>query len=315
MSNEALSLARNTIAIEVDALHAMSMRLSQSFEHAVDCILSARGRVVIIGMGKSGLIGQKIAATLASTGTPSFYVHPGEAYHGDLGMLKPSDVAVLISKSGETEEVIRLLPFLQHQKNQVIAVTGRLDSTLARNSDIVLDVAVEREACINNIAPTSSTTATLVMGDALAVALTHARKFKPEDFAKFHPGGSLGKKLLNRVRDVMRTDNLPICQPDTNFAEVVQIINRGRLGVAIVQNNEKLLGIITDGDVRRAFDSDNDLKSIKAHTIMTKQPKTIPPNDRLIEAEETMRLNRINSLIVTDASKKCIGIVQIFDLE
>ena len=314
MSNSALELAKKTIAIEVEALQSMSNRLDESFEIAIDIILSTNGRVVVIGMGKSGLIGQKIVATLASTGTPSFFVHPGEAFHGDLGMIKPIDVALLISNSGETEEVIRLLPFLQFQKNKIIALTGKLDSTLARNADIILDIAVEREACTNNLAPTSSTTATLVMGDALAVALIQARNFQPEDFARFHPGGSLGRKLLTRVCDVMHKENLPICAPDASFRDVVHAINRGRLGLALVTSDKNLLGIITDGDIRRTFDSCTVLNNIVASKIMTKSPKTVNENMRFSDAERFMISNKINSLVALTDNGVISGVVQIFDI-
>lgn len=312
--NNAIEFAKQTIAIEIEALQAMSNRLDQAIQQAVDIVLEARGRVVVVGMGKSGLIGQKIVATLASTGTPSFFVHPGEAFHGDLGMIKPIDVALLISNSGETEEVIRLLPFLQHQQNKVIAMTGKLASTLTQYADVVLDVGVEREACNNNLAPTSSTTATLVMGDALAVALSVARDFQPEDFARFHPGGSLGRKLLTRVADVMHKDNLPICAPEASFRDVVHEINRGRLGLTLVTRGEQLLGLITDGDVRRAFDSEQDYKQLTASSIMSAQPKTVAPNVRFAEAEDLMRSHKINSLAVVDQDGKIVGVLQIYDL-
>lgn len=312
--NNAIEIAKQTIAIEIEALQAMSNRLDQAIQQAVDMVLEARGRVVVVGMGKSGLIGQKIVATLASTGTPSFFVHPGEAFHGDLGMIKPIDVALLISNSGETEEVIRLLPFLQHQQNKVIAMTGKLDSTLAKYAGVVLDVGVEREACNNNLAPTSSTTATLVMGDALAVALSVARDFQPEDFARFHPGGSLGRKLLTRVADVMHKENLPICSPQDSFRDVVHVINRGRLGLALVMEGQALKGLITDGDVRRAFDSDHDYKTLTADQIMSTKPKSVAPEMRFAEAEDLMRSSKINALVVKDADSRVIGVLQIYDL-
>jgi len=312
--NNGIELAKQTINTEIEALIAMASRIDQHFQKAVDIVLEARGRVVLVGMGKSGIIGQKIAATLASTGTPSFFVHPGEAFHGDLGMIKPIDIALMISNSGETEEVIRLLPFLQHQQNKVIAMTGKRDSTLALNADVVLDVAVAREACTNNLAPTCSTTATLVMGDALAVALADARDFQPEDFARFHPGGSLGRKLLTRVCDVMHKENLPICTPDASFRDVVHAINRGRLGLVLVKSDGKLMGIITDGDLRRAFDSIVDIKSIIAEKIMTQNPKTISVNSTALEAENFMMKNKINSLIAISEDGEMVGVIQLYDL-
>lgn len=311
MSDQALMLAQHTIAIEIEALQAMSNRLGVGFSKAVDIILAARGRVVVIGMGKSGLIGQKIVATLASTGTPSLSVHPGEAFHGDLGMIKPIDVALLISNSGETEEVLRILPFLQYQQNQIIAMTGRIESTLARHANVVLDIAVEREACNNNLAPTSSTTATLVMGDALAVALSVERDFQPEDFARFHPGGSLGRKLLTRVADVMHKENLPICSPQDSFRDVVNVMNCGRLGLALVMQGRELKGLITDGDVRRAFDANDDCKALIAAQIMSTNPKSVSPDMRLTEAEDLMRACKVNALVVKHFAGQVVGVLQI----
>lgn len=311
---DVLRLARNTIADEVEALQVMATRLGKDFEKAIELIQSAVGRVVVVGMGKSGIVGQKIAATMASTGTPAFFVHPGEAFHGDLGMIKPVDVAMLISNSGETEEVVRLLPFLLYQKNPVIAVTGNVNSTLARNADAVLDVWVEREACKNNLAPTSSTTATLVMGDALSVALSVAKNFQPEDFARFHPGGSLGRRLLTRVADVMQKANLPVCSAEAAFREVVHVINRSRFGLALVMAQDVLLGVISDGDVRRAFDSDHDFMLLRAKEMMNPSPKCVPEEMRFGEAEEQMRTLKINSLIVKNEAGKVCGILQIYDL-
>lgn len=314
-TTNALDLARKVIDIEVDSLKAMKLRISEDFQSAVNIVLASRGRVVVVGMGKSGIIGQKIAATLASTGTPSFFVHPGEAFHGDLGMIKPIDVALLISNSGETEEVIRLLPFLQYQNNKIIAITGRVESTLGNNSDVVLDVSVDKEACTNNLAPTSSTTATLVMGDALAVTLADVRGFKPEDFALFHPGGSLGRKLLTKVSDVMRKDGLPVCASDANFRDIVHAINHGRLGLVLVKDMNKLSGVITDGDLRRALDNTSDYDAITAAEIMTRQPRTIDPSMRIADAEELMRKNKINALIAINSDGDVVGVLQIYDLD
>lgn len=313
-ANDVVTQARRAIGVQVDALLAMQARIDGCFERAVDIVLETRGRVVVVGMGKSGIIGRKIAATLASTGTASFFVHPGEAFHGDLGMISPVDVALLISNSGETEEVIRLLPFLQHQRNRIVAMTGCSGSTLARHADVVLDVSVEREACGNNLAPTCSTTATLVMGGALAVALAAQRNFQPEDFARFHPGGSLGRRLLTRVADVMHKDNLPFCTADASFRDVVQVINRGRLGLALVMDGERLLGLITDGDVRRAFDSGLDYKALTAAAIMTRNPRTVAPEVRFALAEDEMRSQRINALVVIDGDGRVAGVLQIYDI-
>nr|WP_302409818.1 KpsF/GutQ family sugar-phosphate isomerase [Comamonas kerstersii] len=310
-----LAIAQQTLDIEIAALKAMRQRLDHRINQAVEIVLEMRGRVVVVGMGKSGIIGQKIAATLASTGTSAFFVHPGEAFHGDLGMIKPIDVALLISNSGETEEVLRILPFLQYQKNKIIAMTGKMQSTLAQHADVVLDVGVEREACKNNLAPTSSTTNTLAMGDALAVALTEKRNFQPEDFARFHPGGSLGRRLLTRVQDVMCKEPLPVCAPTSSFREVVNAITYGRLGLTLVMDDEVLCGIITDGDVRRAFDTYEDVKSLHAEKIMTANPLTITADTRFADAESYMREKKVSALVVQDTAGKTVGVLQIFGLK
>ena len=300
---------------EAEAIGAMAARLDVAFEAAIQTILSMQGRVVVVGMGKSGIIGQKIAATMASTGTPAFFVHPGEAFHGDLGMIKPIDVALLISNSGETEEIIRILPFLQYQQNRIIAMTGTPKSSLGRNAHVVLDVGVEREACNNNLAPTSSTTCTLVMGDALAMVLAAERDFQPEDFARFHPGGSLGRRLLTRVADVMNKDKLPICTPDASFKQVVHSINRGYLGLTLVMQDNVLEGIITDGDIRRAFDRDTDFTILCAQDIMSRTPKTVTPDMRFAEAEAYMRAEKVGSLVVQDDNNEVVGILRIYDMD
>ena len=307
-----LNIALNTIRLEGEAIASMGSRLGNSFSEAVDIILRSNGRVVLVGMGKSGIVAQKIAATFASTGQTSFFVHPGEAYHGDLGMIRPGDVALLISNSGETEEVIRLLPFLQHQGNVIIALTGGLNSSLSMNADVVLDVGVQREACTNNLAPTSSTTCTMVMGDALALALASERNFQPEDFARFHPGGSLGRKLLCRVGDLMRKQSLPFCTPNDAFRKVIQTITGGRLGLALVKQNEALIGIITDGDIRRAFENYDDCKHLTAEDCMSTHPITVPPVMRVLDAEQLMLEKKISSLVVIEGGR-VVGVFQIFD--
>ena len=317
MSNERelIRLGREVIDIEIEALQRLGERLDDRFAQAAEMVLGASGRLVVVGMGKSGIIGRKIVATLASTGTPSFFVHPGEAFHGDLGMIHPSDVALMISNSGETEELIRLLPFMEHQGNRVIAMTGGTDSTLASHADVVLDVSVPREACNNNLAPTSSTTATLVMGDALAVALSTRRGFQPEDFARFHPGGSLGRRLLTRVADVMHTRELPICTPDTTFRGLIQTMSAGRLGLALVMEGEQLQGIVTDGDLRRLLEREDNPMALTAGEAMTPNPRTIHPDLRFAEAEERMQADKISALVVVDDAGRVAGILQIYDLE
>ena len=312
--SESITQARQVVAMQIDALSAMADRIGADFDAAVDIVLARQGRVVLVGMGKSGLIGKKIAATMASTGTPAFFVHPAEAFHGDLGMIGPQDVVVMISNSGETEELVRILPFLEHQENRIIAMTGRRDSTLGRHAHAVLDVSVEREACNNNLAPTSSTTATLVMGDALAVVLSSKCNFQPEDFARFHPGGSLGRRLLTRVADVMHKDNLPVCRPDASFRDVVHEINRGRLGLVLVMQDGDLQGIITDGDVRRAFDSAADYREIAARHIMSSEPKLAAPDERFSDAEARLRAARINALVVKNQAGEVVGVLQIHDV-
>jgi arabinose-5-phosphate isomerase len=247
-------------------------------------------------------------------GSPAFFVHPGEAFHGDLGMITPSDAVVMISNSGETEELLRLIPFLQHQKNSVVAITGKTASTLAKNATVVLDIGVSKEACMLNLAPTSSTTATLVIGDAISVALSTARAFQPEDFARFHPGGSLGRKLLTRVKDVMKKDDLPFCEPDTTFIDILTVINRARLGLALVQEAGKLIGIVTDGDIRRALVAKLDVSTTKAREIMSKSPRTVLESDLLSTAEELMQDSKINSLVVLDDSACVSGVIQIYSI-
>lgn len=308
-----LKLGTQTIDDEIAALAIMRSRMGDSFSEAVDTIIRSEGRIVVVGMGKSGIIGKKLAATFASTGTPSFFVHPGEAFHGDLGMIQPADVALLISNSGETEEILRILPFFAHQENKVISLTGKPQSTLAEHSDVVLDVGVEREACPNDLAPTSSTTCTLVMGDALAVALTTIRNFQPHDFAKFHPGGLLGRRLLSRVKDVMIKEPLPLVAKHNGVLDVINTMTKSRLGVALVIEKDQLVGIITDGDLRRAIETSGFSASVVASDIMNQDPQTITSDEMLVAAEDRMRESRIGCLVVVDDAKSVVGVLQIFD--
>jgi arabinose-5-phosphate isomerase len=309
-----IKLSREVVSAEIAALQEMRERIDENFTCAIEMVMSSRGRLVVVGMGKSGIIGRKIAATLASTGTTSFFVHPAEAFHGDLGMIHADDVALMISYSGETEELIRLLPFMKHQGNKIIAMTGHLQSTLAKNADAVLDVSVSREACNNNLAPTSSTTATLVMGDALAVVLSTLKDFQPEDFARFHPGGSLGRRLLTKVADVMHKDNLPSCGPSAPMREVVGVITRGKLGVVLVMDAGRMVGIITDGDLRKAFEDAPDPLKLKASDFMTEHPYVILENENLAEAEKKMKALTKRLLVVVNAQEQPVGILQIFDV-
>ncbi|GGD72574.1 arabinose 5-phosphate isomerase [Lacimicrobium alkaliphilum] len=302
-------IARQVFEIEAQAVSKLAQRLDKQFDRAIEQILDTKGRVIICGMGKSGQIGRKIAATLASTGTPSFFMHPGEAYHGDLGMIAREDVFIAISNSGETEEVLKLLPFLKDNGNFLIGLTGRQDSTLAIAADAVLNVEVDQEACPLQLAPTSSTTATLAMGDALAVTLMKARDFQPEEFARFHPGGNLGRRLLSRVKDEMISTNLPLLKPDASFAEVVDSISGGKLGIAIVESDQGY-GIITDGDIRRGFTRHaKDVFDLTAGKMMSLNPKSIDINARMNEAFTVMEQNHITSLLVLDEGKLA-GIVK-----
>lgn len=284
-----LQIARNSLAAEQNALAKLSQNLNQQFNQVVELILNCEGRLVVGGIGKSGLIGKKMVATFASTGTPSFFLHPTEAFHGDLGMLKPIDIVMLISYSGESDDVNKLIPSLKNFGNKIIALTGNLNSTLAKHADYILDISVEREACPNNLAPTTSALVTLALGDALAVSLITARNFQPADFAKFHPGGSLGRRLLCRVKDQMQV-RLPKVTENTNFTDCLTVMNEGRMGVALVMENENLKGIITDGDIRRALSANgtNTLNKT-AKDLMTSNPKTINYNTYLSEAENFMK--------------------------
>jgi len=297
-------IALEVFDIEVSALNFVASKIDSKFDEAVQKIINSKGRVTVCGMGKSGHIGKKIVATFASTGTPSLFMHPAEAFHGDLGMVKVEDVFLAISNSGETEELLKLIPFLKDNGNVLIAMTGNPDSTLGRNANVHIDIGVEKEACPLQLAPTSSTTATLVMGDALAVALMRARQFKPENFARFHPGGSLGRKLLGRVRDFMQ----PAIEIDkgAGFKSVLSAITRSREGIVCVIENLKVVGVITDGDVRRALSEleiENVLK-LSASEIMSKHPKVIFGETNCGDADNLMVFEGVNSLIVADDSGK-----------
>lgn len=305
-----LSNANTALTLYAQAISRLNQNLSDNFNQAVEMILHCEGRVVVAGIGKSGLVGKKMVATFASTGTPSFFLHPTEAFHGDLGMLKPIDVVILISYSGETDDVNKLIPSLKNFGNKIIAMTGNPKSTLGRHADIALDISIEREACPNNLAPTTSSLITMALGDALAIALIKARDFKAEDFARFHPGGSLGRKLLCRVRDVMQR-KLPITHLSASFSDCLHVMNEGRMGVAIVMQQDELQGIITDGDIRRTlakFGADSLNKT--AEEIMTRNPKTILDSTFLAHAEEFMKEKHIHSLIAVTEEGKVSGIVE-----
>ncbi len=306
--------AKEVVLSQARAVSALADRINGNFTEAVELMLSCRGHVVVSGMGKSGLIAQKIAATLASTGTPAFFIHPADALHGDLGMVTPGDVAMLISYSGETDEVTRLAPHLRQLDVPIVGLMGHESSSLGRVSSVTLDVSVEREACPHNLAPTNSTLATLAMGDALAVALMRARDFKPRDFARFHPGGSLGRRLLTRVRDAMHREPLPVVGPECGLGEALLVMTQGQRGLLIVRDDVgQLLGIVTDGDLRRGMQKYPDLLQRPVKCIMSRRPVTIQDDAMLAEAEERMLRLKLSALVVLDASGKICGIVEIFN--
>ncbi len=305
-----IEIARDVIEVEVNGLNFMKDNIDSNFEVAVDAILSTKGRTIICGMGKSGIIGKKIAASLASTGTPCFFMHPGEAFHGDLGMVTSDDIFIAISNSGETDEVLKLLPFLRDNGNFIIAMTGKSTSTLAKNSKCHLNVAIPKEACPLQLAPTSSTTATLVMGDALTVALMNSRKFLPENFARFHPGGSLGRRLLGKVKDEMHVDNLPFVNHDSDISTLIHMMSSGKLGLALIVDGNKFHGIVTDGDLRRAIeDYREDIFQKKAIDICSNGAVNISPDSSVLTANELMTHNKINTLVVIKDSK-VIGVLK-----
>ena len=315
-AGRAIRLARETLDIEAAAILGLKHHLGRSFARVVQMMLGGSGRVVVMGMGKSGHIGRKIAATLASTGTPAMFVHPAEASHGDLGMIKPDDLVLAISNSGESEELTAILPVLKRMGAPLIAMTGKADSTLALHADVFLDCGVEKEACPLNLAPTASTTAQLALGDALAVALLDARGFKAEDFARSHPGGALGRKLLTHVSDVMRSgDDVPKVGPQASFSELMREMSVKGLGAtAIVDENSKVLGIFTDGDLRRLVEKGIDLRATTAQQVMHPKPSTIACDALAVEAAELMEHLCITSVLVLYAAGQLCGALNSNDL-
>ncbi|HBR5493599.1 TPA: KpsF/GutQ family sugar-phosphate isomerase [Klebsiella pneumoniae subsp. ozaenae] len=306
----AIEIAKDVIECEIDGLKNIISLLDNDFTNSINLILNTQGRVIISGMGKSGIIGRKIAASMASTGTPSFFMHPGEAFHGDLGMVASDDIFIAISNSGETDEVLKLLPFLEDNKNKIIAITGNPKSTLAKSSSFHLNIAVAAEACPFQLAPTSSTTATLAMGDALAITLMRLRNFKPENFARFHPGGALGRKLLRKVRDEMQSDQLPIVNLHDDFSVAINAMSSGNYGLVVICDNLKLSGIITDGDLRRAIDKyGRDIFDLKVSDMVKLEPYTIEPSDSISYAYDLMEEKNITSLIVVDHGR-VVGILK-----
>ncbi len=311
-SEQIIKRATECLQAEAKAVEALIPRLNEDFLRAVEAISNCKGKIVVTGVGKSGHIGSKIAATLASIGTPAFFLNPLDAYHGDLGMLAENDLVIAISYSGMTDELLRFLPLVQAKHLPIIAMSSNEDSLLAHCADIHLNIAVEREADPLNLVPTSSTTATIALGDALACALIEAKHFQPTDFARLHPGGDLGKRLLAKVEDIMFTENLPFLTPVTKLADAIEIVTNGKLGIGIVLENEGLVGIITDGDIRRAMQRlGQDFFATPVSAIMSKNPKTINKDAKIVEAGEKMNHHSIHTLIVLD-NNRVVGVIDSF---
>ena len=311
---DAIALGRSVLDIEADALTTLSRRLDDSFNHAVELILASRGRVVVSGLGKTGHVARKIAATLASTGTPAYFVHAAEAVHGDLGMIAADDVLIAISNSGEGDELLTIVPLFKRRGGRLIAITGNAASTLAREADVHLDARVDKEACPLNLAPTASTTAAMGLGDALAVALLEARGFGPEDFARSHPGGALGRKLLTHVGDIMRSE-VPHIAGDMPVPAALAVMSAGGLGMTVVTGADgAVAGIFTDGDLRRALERHGDLRTVQVADVMTRTPRQIAANRLAVEAVELMETHKITQLIVTDAEGRLAGAINMNDL-
>lgn len=310
-----IALGKKTIRAEAKELSELAGRLNESFAEAVDLLLGAKNKVVVTGVGKSGLIGQKIAATLTSTGTPAFFLHPTDALHGDLGLVSKGDAAVIISKSGETDELYDLLSMLKRRGVRIVALLGKPDSPLASHADVVLDVSVKEEACPHDLVPTTSTTAALAMGDALAIALLEQRGFTPEDFAGLHPGGGLGKKLLLKVSDLMLTgDDVPAVAIDSTMKQAILEMTAKRGVTSVVDGSGKLAGVITDGDLKRLLSKTDDIMSLKVAEVMIKNPKTIDKESLAVKAAQLMEDHRVTSLLVIDKERKPVGIIHLHDI-
>lgn len=306
-------IAKRVFDVEIESLQYVAQLIDDSFIDVIETILAGKGKLIVTGIGKSGLIGKKISATLSSTGTPSFFLHPGEAFHGDLGMIGVDDIVMLISYSGETDELLKIIPYLKWNGNDLIAMTGDPNSTIAKNCKHHLNVAIKAEACPLKLAPTSSTTASLVMGDAVAVALMEVRGFKPADFARFHPGGRLGHKLLTRVKDLMRTDDLPFINAGASFTELVLKMSEGRLGMVIIGASDNIEGVVTDGDLRRALVNNPDTAQLHIPDMMTKKPVIVDAEEYLSQVEQLMREKKIATVLVgTSADQSVAGVYQIY---
>jgi arabinose-5-phosphate isomerase len=315
-SKTALDLAKQVLAIEAEAIQGLAARLGQSFLDAVALLLNCKGRVVVSGIGKSGHIARKLASTMASTGTPAYFVHPAEASHGDIGMIARHDVLIALSYSGESEELLTIVPLLRRQGASLIAITGNASSSLAREADVHLDARVDKEACPLNLAPTASTTAALALGDALAVALLDAKGFGADDFARSHPGGALGRRLLTHVRDVMRSgEDIPSVPESAGFSETLAEMSKKRLGMtAVLDAFGRASGIFTDGDLRRTLARVDDIKSERIADIMTRNPRTIGPDKLAVEAVQIMEESKINQLLVVNSEGKLVGALNMHDL-
>ncbi len=313
-SNKIIEKALLTIDIQSKAISDLKSQLNSDFESTVNCIFNSKGRVIITGIGKSAIIANKIVATMNSTGTPAIFMHAADAIHGDLGNIQEEDIVICISKSGNTPEIKVLVPFIQNYGNKIIALTGNKDSFLATNADYVLNCAVEKEACPNNLAPTTSTTAQLVMGDALAICLLDLKDFTSKDFAKYHPGGALGKKLYLRVRDLISKNELAIVTSETNVKDVIIEISEKRLGATAVIDNGVISGMITDGDIRRMLENHSDISILKAADIMSKNPKTLDADAMAIDALGTLESNGITQVLVLNEKKEYVGIIHLHDL-
>ena len=295
---------------EAQALLALIPKIDDNFDRAVALMLGCTGKVIVTGVGKSGDVGRKIAGTLSSTGTPSFFVNPLDAYHGNLGVFTPQDVVLAISNSGQTDELLRLVPFLAHHKIPVVAMSGNPQSLLAKNATCHIYVGVEREACPLNLAPTSSTTATLAMGDALAVALMEERHFQPQDFAQFHPGGELGKRLLTTAQDVMMTENMPVIPPEMHLGEAIILVSKGKLGLGVAEKDGHIVGLITDGDIRRAMEKwQEKFFDRTVSDIMTRKPKTVSPQTKITEIQRIMNKYKVHTVLVVNDDNQLLGVV------
>lgn len=309
-------LAKEVLDIEAHSILKLKNSINENFDKAIELLYACKGRVIVTGMGKSGLIGKKIAATLSSTGTPSYFLHPAESTHGDSGIITRDDVIIAISNSGETQELLNLLPLIKRFGTPMVALTGGLNSTLARTSDVFLDISVEKEACPLNKAPTASTTATLAMGDALAVCLLEKRGFSEEDFLVFHPGGALGKGFLFSVAELMiKNDRLPLASENDKFTDVIELISEKKLGVAIITNESGVMtGVLTDGDIRRTLIKHHQVQNLTVKEVMTVNPKTILPHELAAKALHLMEKYSITALAITDENKKPVGVLHIHDL-